>query len=496
MSKNNQYTILPFNFKLFDNDSVLLVNDTGDYYFLKLADFDNLLGYSLDKNSNVYQDLDSRHLVADSDIDLTIDLLATKYRSIKSFLNNFTSLHMMVITLRCNHKCSYCQVTSELAEAYKYDMNPDTAKKIVDYIFCSPSSNVKIEFQGGEPLLNWKTIVATVDHAETLNKTHKKSLEFVICTNLTLIDEEKLNFINDHNIAISTSLDGNKFLHDKNRVLRSGESSYDLIMKKLDLARKMLTHDKLSPLMTTTIDNIDELHIVVDEYLKLGFDGIFLRALNPYGLASKYAEDLGYPIKKFVSAFEKALNYIIEINLKGTRFVEYYTALLLTRILTPFGTGFVDLQSPSGAGISGTIYDFNGDVYPADEARMLARMGDKHFLMGNVLKDRYIDIFNGRVISEIVEKSCLDTIPGCATCVYKAYCGADPIRNYLETKDIVGHRPSSDFCKKHMGLFDIIFKKLKNNDEKEMNVFWSWITHRDIREIECENIPGNSPEYR
>jgi sulfatase maturation enzyme AslB (radical SAM superfamily) len=176
---------------------------------------------------------------------------------------------MMVITLRCNHKCSYCQVTSELAEAYKYDMSPGTAKRIVDYIFCSPSSNIKIEFQGGEPLLNWKTIIATVNHAETLNKTHKKSLEFVICTNLTLLDEEKLYFINDHNVAISTSLDGNKFLHDKHRILRSGGSSYDLIMKKLDLARKMLTHDKLSPLMTTTIDNIDELHIVVDEYLKL-----------------------------------------------------------------------------------------------------------------------------------------------------------------------------------------------------------------------------------
>jgi len=154
MGKNNKYTILPFNFKLFDDDTVLLVNDAGDYYFLRHADFNTLLSYSLDKNANVYQDLKSRHLIADSDIDLAIDLLATKYRSIKSFLNDFTSLHMMVITLRCNHKCSYCQVTSELTDAYNYDMTPETAKKIVDYIFCSPSPNIKIEFQGGEPLLN------------------------------------------------------------------------------------------------------------------------------------------------------------------------------------------------------------------------------------------------------------------------------------------------------------------------------------------------------
>ncbi len=434
--------------------------------------------------------------MTDSEIDLSIDLLATKYRSIKSFLRDFTSLHMMVITLRCNHKCSYCQVSSESIEAHKYDMQPETAKKIVDYIFCSPSPNIKIEFQGGEPLLNWETIVETIEYAEILNSNHKKNLEFVICTNLTLLDEEKLYFINDHNVAISTSLDGSKFLHDKNRILRSGGSSYDLIMEKLDLTRSILSDDKLSVLMTTTLTNIDNLSEVIDEYIKLGFNGIFLRALNPYGLASKRVEELGYPIERFVSAFEEALNFIIELNLKGTMFIEHYTTLLLTRILTPFGTGFVDLQSPSGAGISGVIYDFNGDVYPADEARMLSRMGDNRFLMGNVFKNRYKDIFKGKVITEIVEKSCLDITPGCATCVYKPYCGADPIRNYLETKDIVGHRPSSDFCKKHMGLFNMIFKKLKNNNEKEMNVFWSWITRRDLREIECEELPGESPEYR
>ncbi len=492
---NRKYTILPFNFKLFDRDIVLIVNDVGDFYFLRRSDFNDLLNYSLSENSDIYQDLKSKQFIADRDIDLSIDLLATKYRSKKSFLNDFTSLHMLVITLRCNQKCKYCQVISESAESYKYDMSTDTARRIVDYIFCSPSMHIKIEFQGGEPLLNWKTIIETVEYAELLNKQHNKNLEFVICTNLTLIDEEKLDFINRHNIAISTSLDGSKTLHDKNRLLRSGEGSYDLFLKKLELSRKILTHNKISALMTTTVDNLDRLHLVVDEYIKLGFEGIFLRALNPYGLASKYAKDISYPIEKFVYAFEKALDYIIDVNLQGTRFVEYYTTLLLTRILTPFGTGFVDLQSPSGAGISGVIYDFNGDVYPADEARMLARMGDKRFLMGNVFHDKYIDIFHGNVISEIVEKSCLDTIPGCSSCVYKPYCGADPIRNYLESKDVIGHRPTNNFCKKHKGLFEIIFRKLLNNNEEEMNVFWSWITNRSIEEIKCENISWNRTKH-
>jgi hypothetical protein len=103
-------------------------------------------------------------------------------------------------------------------------------------------------------------------------------------------------------------------------------------------------------------------------------------------LAASRKEDMGYPIEHFVKRFEEVLDFIIKINLNGTRFVEFFTTLLLTRILTPFPTGFVDLQSPSGAGISRVIYDHNGDVFPSDEARMLARMGDLRFCLGNVFK--------------------------------------------------------------------------------------------------------------
>ena len=102
--------------------------------------------------------------------------------------------------------------------------------------------------------------------------------------------------------------------------------------------------------MTTTIDNIDHLQEVIAEYVQLGFNGVFIRPLNPYGLAAMNAQQLGYSVEHFVEKFENALNFIIDLNINGTRFVEFFTSILLTRILTPFSTDFVDLQSPSGAG--------------------------------------------------------------------------------------------------------------------------------------------------
>jgi len=238
--------------------------------------------------------------------------------------------------------------------------------------------------------------------------------------------------------------------------------------------------------MTTTKDNINCLDEVITEYIRLGFSGIFIRSLNPYGSAAISQEQMDYPIEHFAKKYEEALNFIIEINLSGKHFVEFFSNLLLSRILTPFSTGFVDLQSPSGAGISGVIYDHNGDVFPSDEARMLARMGDRHFCLGNVFNNSYEDIFAGKMLREIVSKSCVEIMPYCSSCVYRSYCGSDPVRNYLETCDIIGHRPDNGFCKKNKLIFDMLFKKLKKNNPDEMDVFWSWISCRSVEEIRGE----------
>jgi sulfatase maturation enzyme AslB (radical SAM superfamily) len=55
---------------------------------------------------------------------------------------------MVVVTLRCNQICSYCHASSKDVNAKNYDMDLNTARKVVDMIFESPSPSIKIEFQG------------------------------------------------------------------------------------------------------------------------------------------------------------------------------------------------------------------------------------------------------------------------------------------------------------------------------------------------------------
>jgi len=151
--------------------------------------------------------------------------------------------------------------------------------------------------------------------------------------------------------------------------------------------------------------------------------------------------------------------------------------------LTPFSTGFMDLQSPTGAGISGVIYETNGDVFVSDEARMLFRAsGNKKFCIGNVFKNSWHEIFGGQLLREIISDSCIESIPGCAWCVYQTYCGADPVKNYSQYGSLE-NRPNSEFCKNNKQIFNILFDYLEQGDSKVLDVFWSWITSRSLEEV-------------
>lgn len=483
-----KYKIFPFNFEKID-DEILIVGLAGDFAFLSKDDFNRFVEYRLNPNSETYLLLKSKQFLADSKVGIlnTIDITATNYRAKKAFLTDFTSLHMMVITLRCNQTCKYCQVSSREQDAKQYDMSVETAYKVIDFIFKSPSAHIKIEFQGGESTLNWQVIKQSVFYAKEKNKVYRKNLDFVICTNLTTDITTHIEFIREHNIAISSSLDGDRIVHNQYRIYKSGEGTYDKVITNLNAIRETYKYENIDCLMTTTAFSLKNTKKIIDEYVKLKFGGIFLRAINPYGFATQHKNDFLYKADKFVEFYKEALDYILELNKSGIYFVEYYTTLLLTRILTPFSTGFVDLQSPSGARISGVIYDYDGNVYPADEARMLAQMGNKYFVMGNVHKNSYKEVFSSEILQKITNESCLEVMPICNQCVFSAYCGADPIRNYLETKDIMGDRLSSGFCKKNKAIFTHLFSLIKKDDEQINDIFWSWINKKPLFRIENEN---------
>lgn len=469
----SDYGLLPFRFLRFDETRTLAVNEAGEHHFLPHSQLVRFVRHELASLESDFLDLKAKHFLFDSGSLAPFELLATKIRTRKAFLDGFTSLHIFVVSLRCEHSCHYCQVSRVSVDRERYDMSEETARRALDLAFRSPAEHLKIEIQGGEPLLHFERVRQIVEEAHYRAGREGRAVEFVVASNLALLTSEMLVFFRRYGVFLSTSLDGPSALHDANRP-RPGNDSHARTIDGIRRARQVLGHDRVAALMTATRASLSAPEAVVDEYVRLGFTSIFLRPLSPYGFARRSVRTNGYSMPEFLDFYVRALDHILALNFQGTYLAETYAQLLLTRMLTPFSTGYVDLQSPAGAGIQAAVYNYDGDVYASDESRMLAEMGDTRFRLGNVHRDPYEAMFGGPTLRTLVAASVAESIPGCSDCAFLPWCGADPIHHYATTGDAVPHIPSSDFHEKNVFIFKHLLT-LYERDAGTRNILWSWV---------------------
>jgi His-Xaa-Ser system radical SAM maturase HxsB len=479
------YHLLPFRFISLDTDHEVLVNEAGEYVIARKGIAREVITRQLDTGSDLYLDLKAKHFLFDDNSSPLLDVLATKYRTKRSFLDGFTKLHIFVVTLRCEHSCHYCQVSRQSTNRTKYDMSRETATRAVELMFRSPAPHLTLEFQGGEPLLNFDLIRFIVSVAKDRAAKLGRGLDIVVATNLALATDDMLLYFRDEGIDISTSLDGPPFIHNANRP-RPGGNSYELAVQNIERAREILGRQHVAALMTTTRLSLDYPVEIIDEYVRLGFHSIFLRPISPYGFAVKTQQRIGYETERFLDFYKTGLSYILELNRKGADLTEAYAKILLTKIVTPFPSRYVDLQSPAGAGITVAVYNYDGDVYASDESRMLAEMGDSRFVLGNVHRDSYRSMFAGEKLTDLAHSSVVESLPGCSDCAFQTYCGADPVFHYATQRDSVGHRPTSAFCHRNMAIIRHLFSLLDTDDPELYRIFFAWIRSKSLGEITAE----------
>lgn len=464
------YRLLPMRFLSLDANRYIATNLAGNYQVLQREELRDLVNHRLVPHSNLYDDLKANHFLADGDSSIYQELLAAKYRTRQARLPDFTGLHLFVVTLRCDHSCHYCQVSRVSEDRSAYDMTRDIADRAIGLMFESPSPYLKVEFQGGEPLLNFRLIQYVVD--ETNNRNDGREIRFVITSNLSLLTDDILDFCANRQISFSTSLDGPPELHNRNRP-RPGADGHARTIAGIQKIRNKLGPDGVSALMTSTAESLQQPEAIIDEYVKWGFNEIFLRYISPYGFAVKTASRIGYETQGFIDFFKRGLDYIINLNRSGQRIREVYSTLLLQRILTPFATGYVDLQSPAGIGISVLVYNYDGEVYASDEGRMLAEMGDKTFKLGSV-QNTYRELFVDSELLPMVFDTMLEGVPGCTDCALLPFCGSDPVFHHRTQGDLVGHRPTSAFCKRNMEIMRHLIRLLEDEPENA-RILKTWI---------------------
>lgn len=386
-----------------------------------------------------------------------------------------------MITLRCNHKCLYCHASAEHEENKKVDMTKSTIKKIIETIFDSPGKDARIEFQGGEPLLNWDVLTFAINYISELKLNSKKNVHISVVTNFTIMDKDKLDYFLTKGVGLCTSIDGTKEIHNENRVWNQGNSYQEVIKwfnkirERVAVGRKNGDTKLRNPgaLLTITRQALEKHQEVIDAYVDLGVRQIFLRPLNPIGYAKKAWGKIGYTTDEFMEFYKKALDYIVELNYKGVKFTDKFTLIKLRKMLLPSDPNFLDDRSPCGGGVGQIAYNYNGDVYTCDEGRMMAQEGDDVFKMGNVNTHSWNELIDSFTTKSICTFSCNSGYAGLANHVYKPYIGICPAYNYSLTGQMHPNFYESDYFKRHEAVLDYLFEKLQ--DEKYKKVFLNWV---------------------
>ena len=457
-----------FNFKKFNND-YLITNDFGEYAFLSPNDFKSLLEDESFSDERIKRQLEQLLFIHEGTTEELVEKAKLRMARSKNYLFQATQLHIFVVTTACNLNCIYCQAQKGENKPHGM-MDMDTAKKAVDIAMSSPMSALDFEFQGGEPLMNFEVIKYIVEYSESVNNG-RKNIRYSIVSNLSLLTDEMLDFIKEHNIVMSTSLDGDETLHVKNRPMRNGENSYQKVVEKIP---KLYENGiKVGAINTTTRNSLSKGKEMVDAYLENGFDNIQLRPLTPLGMATENWSELGYTPKEFVDFFRETFDYIYELNKKGIKMVEGLSRILLTKILYKKGVNYMELRSPCGAGLGQMAYYIDGNIYTCDEGRMLAEMGDESFKLGTV-DNNYEELIESPVCKVACKSSILECMNSCSECVYQPYCGICPVINYADRGDVFEKEPNNYKCKINKGILDCIFDKL-NKDIDAIKIFRGWI---------------------
>jgi len=486
IGKAETYHLLPLRFRRlpWDQGRVFVSSLAGDWLMMQRSAFERFVGHDLAADDPLLADLQARHLLVLDQSRSSLAPLMSQYRTRKSYLLDGPALHIFVVSLRCHHTCSYCQVSRQQSSATDFDMDANVSALAVDRLFEWPATELTIEFQGGEPLLHFDQVRAITERILARNVTEKRSLRFVVASTLHDLTDSQLSFFKEHRFKLSTSLDGPEWLHNANRP-RPERDSYRRTLEGIERGRTALGDDAVSALTTLTKRSLEVPDAIIDEYRKLGFHSISLRPLSPYGFAAKTHDRKGYTTEAFLDFYARALNHLIEVNRSGFRMEETYASLLLSQLLGPFAHGYVDLRSPTGAGFGAVIYDYDGQAYPSDEARMLAAMGDARFALGRV--DQPVEQWLASpAMKHLMRAAVAEALPTCSDCAYVPLCGADPIDHFARQGDVVGHRPTSDFCRRQMGLFDLLLQRYDAASTQEREILENWA----LRSPATEQVEG------
>ncbi len=317
------------------------------------------------------------------------------------------------VTHDCNLACKYCFAEEGEYHGKRALMSEEVGEKALDFLIENSGSrhNLEVDFFGGEPLMNWQVVKDLVAYGRAQEKIHDKHFRFTLTTNGVLLDEEKMDFLNQEMDNVVLSLDGRKEVNDAMRPFPNGEGSYDLIVPKFQEMAKSRGEKKYYIRGTFTRQNLDFSKDVL-HYADLGFTQMSIEPVvgsedDPYAIRE---EDL----PQIMQEYDTLAKTMVEREKEGKGFNFFHFMIDLDG-----GPCVAKRLSGCGSGTEYLAVTPWGDLYPCHQF-----VGEEKFRMGNVYEgiDRP-DIADDFRSTNVYEKE------ECRNCFARFYCSGGCMAN-------------------------------------------------------------------
>lgn len=334
-----------------------------------------------------------------------------EYEFHPSFVNREPVVKALCLNVAhdCNLKCKYCFAKQGDFGGNAELMSLDVGKKAMDFLVANSGNrrNLDIDFFGGEPLMNWEVVKELVKYGREIEKPAGKNMRFTITTNGVLLDDEKIDFINEHMHNVVLSLDGRKEINDQMRLTINDRGSYDTIVPKFQKLVSQRPKDKYYYVRGTfTRDNLD-FSKDINHFADLGFELTSIEPVvddksNPFALRE---EDL----PKIFEEYESYAAELAQRQLEGEKLKFFHFMIDLNQ-----GPCVIKRITGCGAGNEYVSIVPNGDIYPCHQF-----VGKEEFVMGNVHED---EITLPESMREMFREAHVYNKESCKTCWNKFYC--------------------------------------------------------------------------
>lgn len=329
----------------------------------------------------------------------------------------------------CNLGCAYCYAGLGEYGAPMKRMSEVTSKQAIDFLMKESKelSNVSVILFGGEPTLNWKQLVHTVEYGKKKAREYGKNIDFSLTTNGTMLTDRMVDFIVENNIGVSISMDGDKETQDKSRPYKKdGIGSYDMVSKN---AKKLIAKHKTKPIaarvtLTKGFPNVKETF----EHLRgLGFHEVGFAPVSE----SDEAFLLNKPeLSRLLDEFEELTEKFIE-EAKENR---YYGFSNLVNVLVELHRG-VNKSYGCGAGIGFFAVSPSGDLF------LCHRFNEQEqYKMGTIY-----DGVNEDYRKSLLEALHVDQKTTCSRCPLKHTCAGGCYYEALERQGKITS-PNLHYC--------------------------------------------------